>query len=463
MSSPTAERRAWTLESLGNKPVLDYYLIMALVIFLSGLGVVMVFSASMTWSIAEGAGVFSTALRQSIMVGLGVVALWIALKMPMRTVRKLAPVLMLVTIALLVAVLIPGIGTGRESVGSQSWISLGVVQIQPSELAKVAIAVWGAAFLADKPTTARSLTQNYYVGYSVVAALCFGLIAGQGDLGMALSFGLVVAITLIFAGISFRFIAYAAVAVAVGLVVVFFSGTYRSARFTTYFDALTGHFSDTRGADYQAYQGFLSLAEGSFTGVGIGQSRAKWFYLPEAKNDFIFAIIGEEMGLLGAALVICAFGALGVMGMRTARRAQNQFQALLAISLTFGVVSQAFVNIGYVVGLLPVTGIQLPMISAGGTSAVITIGSMGLLASVARHEPEAVSAMQNYGRPILDVVFGIGEPQLENAPRRVDVRRRRTNHTTPVTSRKQPRNGTASMYTPRRTPPRGRYDDPRRR
>ena len=167
---------------------------------------------------------------------------------------------------------------------------------------------------------------------------------------------------------------------------------------------------DTQGTGFQAYQGFLSLADGGLTGVGIGQSRAKWFYLPEAKNDYIFAIVGEELGLLGGALVIVLFAMLGFFGIRTAMRAQNQFQALMAATLTAGVVGQAFFNIGYVIGLLPMTGVQLPMISAGGTSAIITIASMGLLANVARHEPMQISAMQNYGRPLFDRIFNIPEP-----------------------------------------------------
>src|SRR5699024_9381426 len=128
-----------------------------------------------------------------------------------------------------------------------------------------------------------------------------------------------------------------------------------------------------------------------------GQSRAKWFYLPDAKNDYIFAIVGEEMGPLGGALVIVLFGMSGFFGIRTAMRAQNQVPALMPASLTAGVVGQAFFNIGYVIGLLPMTGVQLLMISAGRTSAIITIASMGLLANVARHEPMQISAMQNYG------------------------------------------------------------------
>ena len=212
-----------------------------------------------------------------------------------------------------------------------------------------------------------------FMMYSLIAGVMFLLIVLQGDLGMALSFALVVVFTLIFAGVDWRVPATIGVAAVCGLLFIFLSGGFRSNRFHTYFDALVGNISDTQGTGFQSYQGFLSLADGGFWGVGIGQSRAKWFYLPEAKNDFIFAIVGEELGWWGGALVIVLFAALGYVGLRTAMRAQNQFQSLLAATLTIGVVTQAFVNIGYVIGLLPVTGIQLPMISAGGTAAIITI------------------------------------------------------------------------------------------
>lgn len=422
---------------LSKQPGLDYLMIRIIILVLVGLGVVMVFSSSMATSVSEGGTVFSEALRQTFMVVVGLFAFWIALKVPLRVIRNLSPWLMWFTLALLIAVLIPGIGTGRESVGSQSWIAIGGLSMQPSELAKIVIAIWGAAFLAEQKHTKTDLNSPF-VRYGAMAGLWFLLIVAQGDLGMAMSFAFVVVFTLIFAGIKWSFVIVAAVIMVVGMLVVFLGGGFRSDRFHTYFDALIGNFSDTQSTAFQSYQGFLSLADGSLAGVGLGQSRAKWFYLPEAKNDFIFAVIGEELGLWGGALVIILFGLLAFFGLRTAMRAQNQFQGLLAAALTMSVVGQAFINIGYVVGLLPVTGIQLPMISAGGTSAVITIGSMGLLASVARHEPEAVSAMQNYGRPLFDRLLFIQEPAPE---REEHLRRRpkRSEHTeqraTPVTAR----------------------------
>lgn len=396
---------------LEARPGADYFILRSVIFLLTGIGVVMVMSSSMTWSVIEGSTVWGAAIRQGAMVVVGLVAFWIALRVKPQTVRRLAPWLLGLSIILLILVLIPGIGTGREEVGSQSWIVLGPVRLQPSEVAKVAIAVWGASYLSDKPTP-RSFLSSHFTWFTVVSLFMFGLIFAEDDLGMAVAFAMVVVFTLLFAGVDFRWIVGAVIAGGLLLAGIFASGGFRSNRFHVYFDALFGHFDDTRGTAFQSYQGFLSLADGSATGVGLGQSRAKWFYLPEAKNDFIFAVIGEELGLWGGALVIVLFMLLGYFGLRTAMRAQNQFQSLMAATLTAGVVSQAFINIGYVIGLLPVTGIQLPMISAGGTSAIITLGSMGLLASVARHEPQAVSATQSYGRPLFDRIFFLPEPTV---------------------------------------------------
>lgn len=407
------------------RPLADYFLIACIVVVLAGLGVLMVTSSSMTWSVLEGASVFGTAARQAVMVALGFVAMWMCVRVRPETIRRAAPWVLGVSIVLLVLVLIDGIGTGLEEVGSQSWIVLGPLRLQPSELGKVAIAIWGSAFLTETAPSRRtgslweSLTDTSAKRYGVflgVAAVMLALILAEHDVGMALAFVVVVGVTLVFAGIDLRWIYSASAAfVVILLIMVKRASGFRSDRITVYKDAFFGHFEDTRGAAFQSYQGFLSLADGSVFGVGLGQSRAKWFYLPEAKNDFIFAIVGEEIGLFGGALVIVLYGALCFLGLRVARRSHNAFLSLLAATLTGSVTIQAFINIAYVIGLAPVTGIQLPLISAGGTSAVITLASMGLLANCARHEPEAVSAMQSYGRPWFDRWLMIPEPGVQPA------------------------------------------------
>jgi len=413
-------------QAMEARPLLDYTMVRTIVLILAGLGIVMVMSSSMATSFAASSSVWSLAIRQTVMVAFGLIAFWCALKTPPERLRRWSSWIMLGAVLLLIAVLIPGIGTGRAEVGSQSWIVMGPLRLQPSEVARVAIAIWGAQVLAGRDPKRLFQANNGFPLFLSVAALCILLIAAQGDLGMAVSFAVVVALILLFAGVSWKAVGLAAFGGALVLVYEFFSGGFRSDRFTVYFDAFFGRFHDTRGVAFQSHQGFLSLADGSVFGVGLGQSRAKWFYLPEARNDFIFAVIGEELGLWGGALVIILFALLAYFGLRTARRAQNQFQSLMAAALAAGVVSQAFINIGYVIGLLPVTGIQLPMLSAGGTSAIITLAGMGVLASVARHEPDAISAMQNYGRPAFDRVLGIGEPQAPSQSRKASQRPRRS-------------------------------------
>lgn len=437
-------------DALDARPLIDYTMIRSIVLFLAGLGVVMVMSSSMATSFAASASVWSQAARQCVMVGLGLIVFWAALKTPPERLRNLSNWLMVIAIVLLIAVLTP-LGTGREEVGSQSWLVAGPLRLQPSEFARVAIAMWGAKILANKDPRRLSAPDNGFAAFLTVSLLCVTLIGMQGDMGMALSFAVVVAFILLFAGVSMKAVGVVVASGFIALLVMFFSGGFRSNRFHVYFDALHGHFDDTKGVAFQSHQGFLSLADGHIFGVGLGQSRAKWFYLPEARNDFIFAVIGEELGLWGGALVIFLFAMLGFFGLRTARRAQTQYQTLMAASLTAAVVSQAFINMGYVVGLLPVTGIQLPMLSAGGSSAVFTLGAMGVLASVARHEPDAVSSMQNYGRPVFDRIFFIGEPRaLQQRPAAPAAAPRREGYGTPVTQNRRGYHGQPHRPTPRR-------------
>lgn len=420
MATQTPQRRRRFLRnwkfSMPKHPGLDYLMLRISIFVLVGIGVVMAFSATMTWSVIEGNTVWAQAIRQTFYVVLGLAVFWGALRTPFTKVKKLTPWFLAFAAILTMLVFVPGIGVGRNEVGSQSWIVLGPIRLQPSEIARIAVAMFGALSLANKrpPRTLNEVKlTNPFVIYILVCVLFFGAMLAEGNLGVAMTFAVIVGFTLFFAGINWRVIALAVLGLVVGLVFVFLGGGYRSDRFTTFFGAFTGNFSDTRGSAFQTYQGFLSLADGSMTGVGIGQSRAKWFYLPEAKNDFVFAIIGEELGLFGGVLVIAMFVLLGIFGLRTAMRAQNQFQSLLAATLTATVVSQAFYNVSYVIGLMPMTGVQLPLISSGGTSTVVTLGAMGLLASVARHEPEAVSYMQSYGRPLFDRVFMIPEPTVD--------------------------------------------------
>lgn len=408
-SEMRAQLRDWI-----SRPLFDYHVLLAITALLTGIGLVMVLSSSMAQSGTEGS-VWSVFIRQAVMVAAGLFMFWAVSRVRVETIRKLAPVGLLVAFVMLVLVLIPGIGIGLEETGAQSWIYVGGVSIQPSEVAKVALAVWGAKFLAERLRTATDVKQ-IFIPFGAISTLILGLVFFQRDLGMVASMGFVVLALMWFAGIP-RFIVGGIVAVGVAVVgIATLTTGFRSARISVYFNTLFGRFEETQGPAYQSYQGILSLADGSMTGVGLGQSRAKWFYLPEAKNDFIFAIIGEEAGFLGAVIVVLLYGALGWVGLRVAQRQADPFLRLMAGTITTATVVQAFINIGYVVGVLPVTGLQLPLISAGGTSAIVTLLSMGLLATCARHEPESVSAMQTSGRPAIDRILGLPEPLPYDPP-----------------------------------------------
>lgn len=393
-------------------PQLNYKVLLVVTACLTILGLVMVLSSSMVTSYASGASVFGEFIKQAVVVFLGLVAMWVALRMRPETIRKYSPWLLVIAIAMLIAVLIPGVGIGGEEVGSNSWIRIGPVGVQPSEVAKLALAVWGAATVSYRARATQRLSTGLGAFLAVSTAIVM-LVLLQKDLGMMFSVGIVVAALIIFAGVSRRVITWVLGAVAVLGVFAITRQSFRGDRIKTWKDALTLNFSEstTQGAAYHSHQGILSLSDGGMFGVGLGQSRAKWFYLPEAKNDFIFAIVGEELGLLGALFVVFLFGMLAWFGIRTALAQKDPFLRLLAATLTIGISVQAFFNMGYVVGLLPVTGIQLPLISAGGSSAIITLISMGLLCNCARNEPETVSSMQHEGRPLIDRILLLPEPQ----------------------------------------------------
>lgn len=421
-------------------PQLDYKVILLVTGLLVVIGLIVALSSSMVTSRSqEGGTVFSEFVKQARMVLIGLVVMWGALWVRPAKVRTWAPVLLFVAVFFLVLVLVIGVG---DEIGSRSWIALGPLSFQPSEIAKLALAVWGSAAVAlhsrQSPTVAGGLK-----AFIIVSGVVIGLVLAQKDLGMMFSLALPLLALLLFSGASTRiFGAIFGVLALLGAFSIVNMG-YRSDRISTWLDALRMDFSGEagQGAAFQAKQGMFSLSDGGLIGQGLGQSRAKWNYLPEATNDFVFAIVGEEIGLLGAGLVIVLFALLGWFGMRTATHQTDPFLRLLAATLTVGIVGQAFYNIGYVCGLFPVTGVQLPLLSAGGTSAVITLGTLGLLANCARHEPETVSSMQHEGRPLIDRLLMLREPTVPNpgAEHREQVRPQTRRYGDPVTHRPAPR------------------------
>jgi len=286
-----------------------------------------------------------------------------------------------------VLVLVPGIG--KESNGSRGWFVIAGFSMQPSEVAKIAFAIWGAHLLAARRMERASL-REMLVPLVPAAVIALGLIVAQPDLGQTVSLAIILLGLLWYGGLPLRvFLSSLFAAISAGAVLAVSEG-YRSDRVRSWLNPG----ADPQDSGYQARQAKFALANGGVFGDGLGQGTAKWSYLPNAHNDFIFAIIGEELGYVGAFGLLCLFGLFAYTGMRVARRSADPFLRLLCATVTMWVLGQAFINVGYVIGLLPVTGLQLPLISAGGTSTATTLFIMGMIANAARHEPEAVAALR---------------------------------------------------------------------
>ncbi|WP_416061249.1 putative lipid II flippase FtsW [Rhodococcus indonesiensis] len=368
------------------RPLASFHLVVTIAVLLTVLGLVMVLSSSSVEAVATNGSAYGLFTSQAIFAALGMVIFYLALIVPVRVLRRFSFPAFAVTVVLLVLVLIPGIGTLSQ--GTRGWFVVAGVSLQPSELAKIAIAVWGAHLLASRRAE-RSSTREMMIPLVPATLVVTLLIILQPDLGTTVSLAIIVLALLWFAGLRLR-VFLTIVGTAAGLAVLLaLTAGYRSARVRAFFNPG----ADPQGIGYQARQAKFSLADGGVWGRGLGQSRAKWSYLPNAHNDFIFAIIGEELGFLGGLAVIGLFGLFAYAGLRISLRSVDPFLRLLTATATTWIIGQAFINIGYVVGLLPVTGLQLPLVSAGGTSTATTLLMFGLIANAARHEPEAVAAL----------------------------------------------------------------------
>lgn len=392
-STPASRFGSWLA-----RPLASFHLIVTIATLLTVLGLVMVLSASSVEAYAEGGSAYSLFLQQALFAAIGAGLFYAALRIRLRRLRQLSFPLFAVSVVGLLLVLIPGIGT--VSGGARRWFALGPISVQPSEIVKVTLLVWGAHLLA-----ARRAAMSGPVGANVkdllvplvpAGGLVCLLILLQPNLSTTIAVGIELVGLLWFAGLPLRYFVSIAVTGLVAAGVLALSAGYRSDRMRGFFNPG----NDPQGINYQARQAMFSLADGGIWGRGLGQSRAKWNYLPNAHNDFIFAIIGEELGFLGCALVVGLFALFVYTGLRIATRSTDPFLRLLTATATIWITGQALINIGYVVGLLPVTGLQLPLVSAGGSSLAITLLVFGIIANAARHEPEAVVALQagNSGR-----------------------------------------------------------------
>jgi cell division protein FtsW len=373
--------KALRLAALGPRrragaPPVEYSLLLTVTLCLVALGVVMVFSASSTTSLLGEAGDGAYYLKRTLLYGVfGLIALRILAVRGVGVIYRLTPAIMAVSIGLLVLVLVPGIGI--EVNGARRWLGAGIVQVQPSEIAKVALVLHGAAVLATRPRLVRSLPDM--APFLMPVALVCLLVVFEPDLGTAMVACFTAFALLTAAGAKMRTLGGIALILCVGIVMAILIEPYRMERLTGFLNP--SH--DPAGASFQANQAQIALGSGGIFGVGVGESLQKAFYLPEAHTDMIAAVIGEEWGLLGMVGLAGLFGLFAYAGMRTAQKARDRYTRLLAAGLVSVVMIQATINLFAVMGLAPLTGVPLPFVSYGNSSLLMMLAAVGILLNIA--------------------------------------------------------------------------------
>jgi cell division protein FtsW len=354
-----------------------YYALLATIVVLNLVGLVMVLSSSSVEALANYGSPWLFFKRQVAWTTLGFLGLLVTSRIDYRALRRFVGPALIVSAVLLLLVLVPGVGISVN--GSTRWLGFGSLRFQPSELAKLGLLLYCADLLARR---VASVGDWRAVLRPVGLMFCFfgGLVMLQPDMGTTITMAIAAGSVLFVGGVRAR---HMAAVLGVG----FLAGTflavvepYRRARLLSFIDP----FEHYKEGGYQVAQSLIAFGEGGWTGVGLGAGRAKWLFLPNAHTDFIFAIIGEELGLVGCALVLILFGAFAVLGVRATLRAPDRFGSLLAAGITGWFVGQAIINVGAVTGALPVTGVPLPFVSFGGSALLFMMCASGVLLNVAR-------------------------------------------------------------------------------
>ena len=360
-----------------RKLVPDMWLFGAVVALVS-VGVVMVYSASAIIAADRFRDPYFFLKKQLFWAVLGFGCLWAAMTLNYRILERIMLPLLVVSLVLLVLVLVPPFS--QEINGTRRWFRWGPVSFQPAELAKFSLVVYLAHFL----TRRREVVESFWLGLLpplLVAGSMAGLVLLQPDLGSSLTLVVLVFCLLFLAGGRVRQMTLVAASALPLLAVAIYMAPYRLKRITTFLDP----WADPRGSGFQIIQSYLALGSGGLFGRGLGESKQKLFYLPEPYTDFIFAVLGEELGLLGAVSVIGLFGLLIWRGIRIGLGAPDPFGALLALGLTALLACQTLVNLGVVTGALPTKGLPLPFISFGGSSLIMAMVSVGVLLNISQH------------------------------------------------------------------------------
>jgi cell division protein FtsW len=381
---------AW--RALLDRPLTSYYLVLGITVLLLGLGLVMVLSTASVIDLSAGLSPYSDFKKQLLGAAIGLPLMWVAARSRPRLFRAFAYPLLAVAIVGLSLTLIHGVSVSQN--GAARWIEIGGQQVQPSEIAKLALVVWGADLLARKDKLGqladwRHMLVPFLPG---TAVLCLLVMTGD-DLGTTFILLVIFLALLWVIGTPGRVFAGMLILAALAVAFMMVSSKYRMDRILGFLDPQGG----PTGPYMQSIQGKYALGSGGITGVGLGASGEKWGWVPESTSDYIFAILGEELGLIGTLCVTFLYGLLAFAGLRIARRVPDLFCRLAATGITAWIVMQAVVNIGVVIGVLPITGVPLPLVSAGLSSLLSTLVGLGMLMSFARVEPGAREALAARG------------------------------------------------------------------
>ena len=380
-------------------PPIEHSLLLTATLCLLAFGVVMVFSASSTTSLLGESGDSAYYLKRTVIFGaLGLVVMHLLARRGVSVLRPLTPLLIAGAFFLCLVVMVPGVGV--EVNGSRAWLAAGPLQIQPSELMKIALVLFCAQLLATRPKLLHGGIAPMFPVLCVVGLAV--LVVGVGDLGTALVTCLAITALLIGAGARLRDIALLAAAAAAVVLLAVLIEPYRLARIASFLDPG----GDPGGAGFQLIQAKIALGSGGLFGVGLGESLQKAFYLPEAHTDMIAAVVGEELGMVGVGALVGLYGLFGYAGFRIAQSARDRYGKLLAAGLTSMVLVQALVNLLAVFGLAPLTGVPLPFVSYGNASMLVMLAAVGLLLNVSRGGSASSGAKPSSGGGRLRVVDG---------------------------------------------------------
>ena len=381
MSTDSIRRAVSSGRRRAEHPLATYHVLLGATLLLLVLGVAMVLSASTIESYRIFGSAYTLWLRQLMFAVLGLVAMVVASRLPVRFFRRMAYPTLVVALVALVAVLV----IGRDVNGQRNWIELGgPFRFQPSEFAKLAIVLWSADLLARKQGLLDQW-KHLLVPLLPVTLGIIGLVLLEGDVGTALIMVPMVAAVLYVNGAPLKLFAGGALAVLGGIAYLSLTANYRLSRYTGWLDPE----SDPLAGGWQLLRGKSAMGGGGWFGVGLGASREKWDWLPEAHTDFIYAVVGEELGIIGSLLVLVLFAAIGLAGLRIVRTTADPFVRTASAAVIAWILTQALVNIGGVLQLIPITGVPLPLVSYGGSSLVPTLLALGMLMAFARAEAAA--------------------------------------------------------------------------